>query len=114
IKMDGNVATASVNPDIMVENDDGRYMVELKTGKASDSIKAFLKFERTHYPQAERYKRACEQRGYAGVILAINDPNGIERYPSNVLSPLPAKWAGNPYIRIYNAGQCILEPKPPR
>ena len=99
IRMDGEVPYASVNPDIIVEND-GRYMIEVKNMTAVGAVDNYFKHRTLTYTQAERYEEAVKQRGYAGVILAFQDPKACEKYPPNTL--VEKTRPGREKIRVLN------------
>jgi len=103
IRMEGRVASASVNPDVIVEKDWERYLVELKTETAAIAKHKLGGKRSAAYSQAERYANAVKQRGYRGAILAVNDPMEVDHFTPHTLISLPE----SPNLFLYNAGQTI-------
>lgn len=98
----GGDFTASVNPDIVVENEDGKYLVEVKGKGTKNGVETFYKHKACAYTQAERYVACVKQRDYAGVILGLHHENLYGNYPPNELVTVERKTVSEGLIHVFN------------
>lgn len=103
LRMDEKVKTASVNPDMIVERDGDKYLVEMKKTGNADTLYQFFHYASHAYPQAKRYVKAVEQRDYKGVIIAFSNPRSNDRYPPEQLTPIRDRVERTQVVYAYNA-----------